>query len=183
MNPSIFVSVSTEPGVTTAPRENIRYDQFVARLLKPLPENLNALHIGLGLAGELCELCGKDVDELEEYGDYEFYLQALLDHYNLTCYGCPGVNTDEKIVDLNTFVSATGDLVDAIKREYIYNKPRELDRIMIAVGHIYSFLTVEYANMETSRAEILQANAIKLERRYAGLYYSDAAAINRADKT
>ena len=51
MNPSIFVSVSTEPGVSSAERKNVRYDQFVAGLLKDLSEDFSACHIGLGLAG------------------------------------------------------------------------------------------------------------------------------------
>lgn len=182
MNPSIFVSVSKEPGISSAERESIRYDQFVARLLKPLPENLNALHIGLGLAGELCELAGTDVDEIEEYGDFEFYLQALLNHYNLVESSCSVLNPDTVIIDLNTFVHYIGEVIDEIKREYIYEKPRELNRIIIAIGYIYIFLYHEYNGMGISRAEILQANALKLEKRYAGLYYSDEAANARADK-
>lgn len=183
MNPSIFVSVSKEPGISTAERENIRYDDFVRKLLKPLPENLNACHIAMGLAGELCELAGTNVDEFEEYGDFEFYLQALLNHYSLVESSCPIPNPDTVIVDLNTFVQYTGELIDAVKREYIYEKPRELNRIITAIGYIYTFLYHEYNGMGTSRAEILQANAIKLEKRYAGLYYSDEAAIARADKS
>ena len=84
MNPSTFVSVSTEPGVSSAPRENIRYDIFVSKLLKPLPEFFSALHIAVGLAGELGELFETGADELEEFGDYEFYLQAAYNHYQLT---------------------------------------------------------------------------------------------------
>ena len=86
MNPSIFVSVSTEPGVSSAPRENIRYDIFVQKLLKPLPENLNALHIAVGLAGEFLEYLDADEEEnlIEELGDIEFYLQAIHNHYGTT---------------------------------------------------------------------------------------------------
>jgi hypothetical protein len=180
MNPSIFVSVSTEPGVTTAPRENIRYDQFVARLLKPLPENLNALHIAIGLAGELCELSEEIVDQVEEYGDYEFYLQALLNHYNLTLADCS--DCKQIVLNVRLFTHHTGQLIDAIKREYIYQKPRELERIKESITIVHGFLIGEYNELGVPRAEILQANALKLEKRYAGLYYSDAAAQARADK-
>lgn len=128
MNPSIFVSVSKEPGISSAERESIRYDQFVARLLKPLPENLNALHIGLGLAGEV------------------------------------------------------GELADAIKKEYIYNKPRDLGNIAEELGDLEFYLQAAYTHYGLSRIDVLQANALKLEKRYAGLYYSDEAANARADK-
>lgn len=128
MNPSIFVSVSKEPGISSAERESIRYDQFVQRLLKQLPENLNALHIAIGLAGE------------------------------------------------------SGELADAIKKEYIYNKPRDLGNIAEELGDLEFYLQAAYTHYGLSRIDVLQANAIKLEKRYAGLYYSDEAAISRADK-
>lgn len=181
MNPSIFVSVSKEPGISTAERESIRYDQFVARLLKPLPENLNALHIAIGLAGELGELFQEDVDEVEEFGDYEFYLQAALNHYDLTIAQCYPTNFI-KALDADGFVYWTGQLIDCIKREYIYGKPRELERLKECLGTVSMYLTDSYTDMDTTQQEILQANALKLEKRYAGLYYSDEAANARADK-
>lgn len=185
MNPSIFVSVSTEPGISSAERKNVRYDQFVAGLLKPLPENLNACHIGLGLAGELGELFAVSCDEVEEYGDYEFYLQAALNHYGLTLTECA------KFVSLElsdcddfgySFTYWTGQLVDCIKREYIYNKPRELDRIKQCIANVSLNCEKAYTDLDVTKQEVLQQNALKLEERYAGLYYSDEAAITRADK-
>lgn len=181
MNPSIFVSVSKEPDISTAERETIRYDDFVRKLLKPLPENLNACHIAMGLAGELGELFIEDADEFEEFGDYEFYLQAALSHYNLTHDSTYPTNFITGVAD-DEFVYWTGQLIDCIKREYIYLKSRELERIKECLGTLNMYLLDQYTEMGTSRAEILQANAIKLEKRYAGLYYSDEAAIARADK-
>jgi hypothetical protein len=181
MNPSIFVSVAKEPGLSTSERESIRYDIFVQKLLKPLPENLSVCHIAMGLAGELGELFADNCDELEEFGDYEFYLQAALNHYNLTHNHIYPTNFIAGIDDYE-FVYWTGQLIDCIKREYIYNKSRELDRIKECLSMITCYLTDQYFGMETSKQEILQANAEKLEKRYAGLYYSDEAAQARADK-
>jgi len=128
MNPPIFVSVSTEPGISSAERETIRYDQFVAKLLKQLPEPLNACHIAMGIAGE------------------------------------------------------AGEFVDAVKKEYIYNKPRDVENVIEELGDLEFYLQAAYNHYGLVRSEVLQANAIKLEKRYAGLYYSDLAAIQRADK-
>ncbi len=179
MNPSIFVSVSTEPGISSAERVTIRYDQFVAKLLKPLPAAMNAAHIAMGLAGELGELYEKGCDELEELGDYEFYLQAALNHYGLTLQECTNYSTDMTIKSL---VYLTGKLIDCIKREYIYNKPRELDRIKAVIYLIDNWLQAVYNHYGLERQQVLQLNAQKLEKRYAGLYYSDEAAQVRADK-
>lgn len=128
MNPSIFVSVSTEPGISSAERVTIRYDQFVAKLIKPLPEAMNAAHIAMGLAGE------------------------------------------------------AGELSDAIKKEYIYNKPRDIAHITEELGDIEFYLQAAYNHYGLERQQVLQLNAQKLEKRYAGLYYSDEAAQVRADK-
>jgi NTP pyrophosphatase (non-canonical NTP hydrolase) len=128
MNPSIFVSVSTEPGITSAERQIIRYDEFVRKLLKQLPENLNALHIALGLTGE------------------------------------------------------AGELADAIKKEYIYNKPRDIKNIIEELGDLEFYLQAAYSHYGLTRSDVIQENALKLEKRYAGLYYSDESAIARQDK-
>ena len=179
MNPPIFVSVSTNPDTPEAPRESIRYDQFVQKLLKPLPENLNACHIGLGLAGELGELCEAGANLVEEYGDFEFYLQAALLHYGLTRSEC--VTGTSRIND-NMFTYKLGQLIDCIKKEYIYNKQRELSKIKDALGYLYYYLSDYYGIVNTTRQKILQQNATKLQIRYAAMQYSDDAAIARADK-
>ena len=128
MNPSIFVSVSTEPGISSAPRENIRYDLFVSKLLKELPEALSACHIAMGVSGE------------------------------------------------------AGELTDAIKKEYIYNKPRDIGHVIEELGDLEFYLQAAYNHYSLTRQEVIQLNAEKLEKRYAGLYYSDEAAQARADK-
>jgi NTP pyrophosphatase (non-canonical NTP hydrolase) len=128
MNPPIFVSVSTEPGITSAERQSIRYDEFVRKLLKQLPENLNALHIALGVTGE------------------------------------------------------AGEFADAIKKEYIYNKPRDIKNIIEELGDLEFYLQAAYSHYGLTRSDVIQENALKLEKRYAGLYYSDESAIARQDK-
>ena len=128
MNPSIFVTVAKEPGLSTSERESIRYDIFVQKLLKPLPEPLSACHIIMGISGE------------------------------------------------------AGELNDAIKKEYIYNKPRDIGHIIEELGDLEFYLQAAYNHYSLNRQEVIQLNAEKLEKRYAGLYYSDEAAQARADK-
>jgi NTP pyrophosphatase (non-canonical NTP hydrolase) len=128
MTPAIFVSISTEPGVPAALRDVIRYDRFVAKLLKPLPDQLNACHIALGITGE------------------------------------------------------AGELADAIKKEYIYNKPRDLANIIEELGDLEFYLQAAYDHYGLTRDKVIQDNATKLQKRYAKLYYTDEAAIARADK-
>lgn len=128
MNPAIYVTVSTEPDIMGAERVTIRYDEFVHKLIKKLPEALHACHIAMGISGE------------------------------------------------------AGELTDAIKKEFIYNKPRDYDNVVEELGDLEFYLQAAYSFYGLTRAEVIHKNALKLERRYAGLYYSDEAAQARADK-
>lgn len=75
-----------------------------------------------------------------------------------------------------------GELADAIKKEYIYGKPRDRANIVEELGDLRFYLQSVQNHYLISEQEILQANANKLSKRYAELKYSDAAAIARADK-
>lgn len=75
-----------------------------------------------------------------------------------------------------------GELTDAVKKEYIYNKPRDLGHIIEELGDIEWYLQCVYNHYNLTRQEVIQLNGEKLAKRYAGLVYSDAAAQLRADK-
>lgn len=77
----------------------------------------------------------------------------------------------------------SGELGDAIKKEYIYGKPRDLDNIIEELGDLEFYVQYIRKHYGVSRQQVLQANADKLAKRYVNLKYSDAAAIARADKT
>lgn len=121
---------------TTKPSNHatIRYDQFVRRLFKAMPERDMKFHAILGIAGE------------------------------------------------------SGELVDVVKRELIYNSKTTpegksiRDAIIEEAGDMRFFLQTLQQLYEISEIEILQANADKLSKRYKELTYSDNAANARADK-
>ncbi len=201
MNPPIFVNVSTAPGVPDhTHREVIRYDDFVRKLMKMGTPEFNGLHLGIGVASEVFELHepldawffkGEEISThlIEEFGDVEFYMQAAQNHYALNDVDYAILPAQEpynfKSVDelLCFLFKAAGDFVDVIKKEYIYGKPREIKKVILALMHLRLTLDNLYERMDTNRAHVLQCNALKLETRYAGLMYSDQAAIARADKS
>lgn len=119
-----FVSIVNPQGHT----ELVRYDQFVAQLMKPDIERMEAAHIGLGVSGE------------------------------------------------------AGELADAIKREYVYGKPRNLHNIVEELGDLRWYIQACMNHYDINEQDILQQNANKLSVRYVGLKYTDEAAITRADK-
>jgi NTP pyrophosphatase (non-canonical NTP hydrolase) len=75
-----------------------------------------------------------------------------------------------------------GELVDAIKKEIIYNKPLDRDNLVEELGDLRFGIQAVMNLYGISEQEVLQTNADKLAVRYKGLTYSDKAAQDRADK-
>lgn len=189
-----FVSVEISPGsrgLDMEPvRETIRYDQFVKILFKGDIESMMAIHAAIGVCGEVGELIeaqylkdpadGSIAPVKEEGGDLEFYLQAIRNHYNVSRSSVASFQQSRisKPTYEELLVIAAGELADAIKREYIYGKPRDLRAICAALAWIDNITPMLYR-----RDEVIQLNAEKLSQRYVGLKYTDAAAIARADKS
>ena len=75
-----------------------------------------------------------------------------------------------------------GELLDAIKKHAIYNKPLDVENVIEELGDLEFYMAGLRQALGISRQQTLEANVAKLRVRYEGLNYSDAAAINRADK-
>lgn len=75
-----------------------------------------------------------------------------------------------------------GEVADCIKREIIYGKPLDRANLVEELGDLKFYIQATQLVYGISEQEVLQANADKLSERYAGLAYSDAQAIARADK-
>jgi hypothetical protein len=189
-----FVAVlipSNDPEVAPT-HETVRYDQFVRWLFKPGTDQVMALHCAIGLAGEVGELVEDHKNTYEELGDIEFYMQALRNHYGvsrahiLTSKVPPASAT---ALPSERLTIACGEICDVIKREYVYNKPRDVQALIsacsgfeAALREYRSFYLTLDKSPEEHRQAIIQANAEKLSQRYVSLRYSDEAAIARADK-
>jgi|SRR5687768_1870085 len=74
-----------------------------------------------------------------------------------------------------------GELLDAIKKHVIYNKPLDFMNVVEELGDLEFYLAQLRFNLGIGRSETLKHNMDKLEKRYGGSY-SDAAAQARADK-
>ena len=74
-----------------------------------------------------------------------------------------------------------GELVDAIKKHAIYNKPLDRENIIEELGDLDFFITRLCQILNITRDEYRAKNIEKLGKRYPG-GYSDAKAQARADK-
>lgn len=74
-----------------------------------------------------------------------------------------------------------GELLDAIKKATIYKKTLDYDNVVEELGDLEFYLEGLRAALGITRAQTIEANITKLQKRY-GEKYSDKAAIARADK-
>lgn len=75
-----------------------------------------------------------------------------------------------------------GELLDAVKKAAVYNKPIDLANVVEELGDLEFYMEGLRQGLGITREETLQGNIAKLSLRYNGLKYSDAAAQDRADK-
>lgn len=74
-----------------------------------------------------------------------------------------------------------GELLDAVKKHTIYNKPLDVENIIEELGDLDFYTEGLRQILGLSRDEILTHNIAKLSKRYQD-GYSDKAAQERADK-
>ncbi len=174
------------------------FDDFAVHVntLFVKPEDLvgKLLHAAVGISGEIAEIqeCLNRFDEgegmdwenlLEECGDTLFYVQALC-----LCTGAKmcdlmpvGVETDDLHQTCRTAVVASGKILDAIKKVWVYRRKTDLrtldDSIAVLLRCIVEFINYASATIP----QVMQWNYEKLKVRYPD-GYTDAAAQARADK-
>ena len=78
-------------------------------------------------------------------------------------------------------VGEAGELLDAIKKHTIYNKPLDVENIIEELGDLDFYAEGLRQILGLSRDEILAHNIAKLSKRYQD-GYSDKAAQERIDK-
>lgn len=75
-----------------------------------------------------------------------------------------------------------GELLDAIKKFAIYNKPIDRKNVIEELGDIEFYLKALRQTLGITREETLEFNIAKLSKRYHQGTYSDSQAQERADK-
>jgi NTP pyrophosphatase (non-canonical NTP hydrolase) len=75
-----------------------------------------------------------------------------------------------------------GELLDAVKKHVIYNKPLDRANVLEELGDIEYFLEQIRQALGIERQQCLDANIEKLSVRYRDFLYSDQQAHDRRDK-
>ena len=75
-----------------------------------------------------------------------------------------------------------GELLDAVKKATIYNKPLDHENMIEELGDLEFYMSRVRQLIGVSRDEILEHNYAKLSKRYAEGQYSNEQAQERADK-
>ena len=75
-----------------------------------------------------------------------------------------------------------GEILDAVKKVAIYNKPMDRENLLEELGDLEFYLEGLRQSAGITRDEVLAANITKLGKRYKNHQYSDTQAQERADK-
>lgn len=75
-----------------------------------------------------------------------------------------------------------GELLDAVKKATIYNKPLDHENMVEELGDLEFYMSRVRQLIGVSRDEVLKNNYAKLSKRYAKGQYSNEQAQERADK-
>lgn len=163
------------------------YEQMVKDLFKKLPTiGEEAHHATTGIAGEVGELseaCSRE-NILEELGDLEFYVEALvqkLDSPLILPEGMQfsGSTFGTSIIHLHSMASR---MLDLSKKSWIYGRPLPVEHLRIEAGQFRQVLEGLYGYLGTTQDEVRHLNQVKLMKRYP-TGYTNEAAIERADKS
>lgn len=122
---------------------------------------------------EIAETSTFPVGEEPTYVTYEQFVTNLVkerDHRSM--------NLEHMVIGI---CGEAGEIADGIKKNSIYGKPLDLANIVEELGDLEFYMAGLRQMLGISRYETLGANVRKLQARYKG-GYSDAAAIERADK-
>lgn len=75
-----------------------------------------------------------------------------------------------------------GELLDAIKKWSIYQKPLDLENVIEELGDLEFYMEGLRQSLNLTRIETLMENIAKLKKRYSNGQYSNDQANERADK-
>lgn len=78
-------------------------------------------------------------------------------------------------------IGEAGELIDNVKKTWVYNKPQDLENIKEEMGDILFYFTAMCSLHGFTIEQLEEANMAKLNKRYP-TGYTDAAAQARADK-
>lgn len=95
-------------------------------------------------------------------------------------YGINNLNAEFLHAAIGVCTEA-GELLDAIKKHVIYNKPLDRANVIEELGDIEFYLQMMRTALGIEHHEIIEANVSKLSKRYPQ-GYTDSDAIERKDK-
>lgn len=93
--------------------------------------------------------------------------------------------TEEQLTRLHAVVGVSGEageLLDAVKKETMYNKTPDIVNIIEELGDLEFYMEALRSAYGITREQTLEANIAKLAVRYSSGSYSDKQAQDRADK-
>lgn len=174
---------------------SVTHDQLVKALAKPgdriladmTPEAAHLIHMAIGVAGEAFELFSAVMNNstrehiVEELGDVEFYIEGVRNWGGFVLHHSTTPQQEgEHLFDM---LDKAGELLDLAKKVAFYKDESKYAKVGLTLQHLRTNMGQVYHLLDVTYEEAVEGNINKLSERYAGLQYSNEAAINRKDKS
>lgn len=172
------------------------FEEMVAALKKDgeliikelTPDSVDLLHMAVGVSGEVGEYfaaanLGDRLNQIEELGDIEFYYEGILQNLRQNYDDPIEVPVLQARYCLISLEIEACEILDLAKKVAIYVKDLDVPKMLAHLGNFRSLVDGCYEICKSSREEAIASNMKKLlNGRYQDGKYSNAAAIERADK-
>jgi hypothetical protein len=179
--------------------EIVNYAEMVRRLFKPMDGvGARMMHACIGIAGESGEIrtAATRANLLEECGDSEFYIEAawqeLPEELRREKEQVISLHAVPVFGDINAELHRiSSELLDHAKKVWVYGgakgkRDEQIADLLIeyehTLGAVYHFLGVQRQDVQLENMLKLFVGKDGTAARYASGQYSDAEALNRADK-
>lgn len=178
-------------------KNRINFRDMVITFTKPgkdvidglTPASANLLHMAVGISSEVGKLIEGVLEKkgrsntVEKLGEIEFYVEGISiavhpgNHYGSMI--TDNINLPGVMLKMSVYASA---ILDAAKKSAIHELELDTQKLLVAMDG----LTFEMSNFRAieniNRQECINANVLKLGKRYGDGSYSNKQAQLRADK-
>lgn len=120
------------------------------------------------------------IQEADEY--QAFAMRTLSADYNLISARMIAGRVPDLLHAALGMQTESGEFVDVLKKHIFYGKPLDAENMREEIGDLLWYIAIAAEALETSLSQLMTDNIRKLAKRYPGQFFSESAAIERADK-
>lgn len=124
-----------------------------------------------------------EIPFIQEADEYQaFAMRTLSADYPAICARMIAGKIPDLLHASEGITTESGEFTDVLKKHIFYGKPLDVENMREEIGDLLWYIAIAAEALETSLSQLMTDNIRKLSKRYPGQFFSENAAIQRADK-